>query len=201
MKVKWDRDDHFLQGIENKNALLPQAGCTSSGRFYVVTPPQFMWRTKLSKRSAGEDLRWKTCTMCLVLQLLWKMNIDIYICTLYIIIYNYIYICKYTVKRQCVCVYIYIYTCVYTHTLSLCIYWHLNPPTICNDMCAGINPKGCGLSGGITIAKPMSISTRNSPACDTWLSENGKLEDRCAVVNLGPPVSGCGWFWSKMVVI
>jgi len=59
-------------------------------------------------------------------------------------------------------------------------------------MCAGINPKGCGLSGGITIAKPMSISTRNSPACDTWLSENGKLEDRCAVVNLGPPVSGCG---------
>jgi hypothetical protein len=114
MKVKWDRDDHFLQGIENKNALLPQAGCTSSGRFYVVTPPQFMWRTKLSKRSAGEDLRWKTCTMCLVLQLLWKMNIDIYICTLYIIIYNYIYICKYTVKRQCVCVYIYIH--VYIHT-------------------------------------------------------------------------------------
>ena len=121
MKVKWDRDDHFLQGIENKNALLPQAGCTSSGRFYVVTPPQFMWRTKLSKRSAGEDLRWKTCTMCLVLQLLWKMNIDIYICTLYIIIYNYIYMQIYSETTVCMCVHIYIHMCIYTHLIIMYI--------------------------------------------------------------------------------
>ena len=119
MKVKWDRDDHFLQGKENKNALLPQAGCTSSGRFYVVTPPQFMWRTKLSKPSAGEDLRWKTRTMCLVLQLLWKMNLYRYI-HMYII-HNNIYMQIYSETTVCMCIYIYTYMCIYTHLVTIYI--------------------------------------------------------------------------------
>ena len=54
------------------------------------------------------------------------------------------------------------------HTPSLIMYKLTFEPSICND----ISPH-CNIisSGGITMAKPMSISTRKSPACDTWLED------------------------------